>query len=219
MHRVRFQTKAAPKEQPMSPKNYRIPAQIKGEGINDIDAMLAMSLETGKLVMIFTNDENYSEFTAGIVSAISEFWFILKRIDINGHADGFSCIPMDIVFRAEFDTGFINRISMLWKMQEDEHRTLPDQELDLMRGFLESARQLQSVVSLEILDSRRNDISGFVQHLDESFVKLGLLDFQGNLAGTSLISIDSITQAVMESVGESTLHRLNDYNQRIGNLT
>jgi hypothetical protein len=203
----------------MSPNHYRIPPQVQGEGIDDIDALLAMSLETGKLVMLFTNDENYLEFTAGIVSAISEFWFILKRVDINGHADGFACIPMDIVFRAEIDTVLINRISMLWKMQEDEHRTLPEQELDLMRGFLESARQLQSVISLEILDSRRSDVSGFVQHIDESFVKIGILDFSGNFSGTSLISIDSITQAVMDSSGEKTLHRLFDYNQRIGNLT
>ncbi|TFG82606.1 MAG: hypothetical protein E4G74_02440 [Erysipelotrichales bacterium] len=203
----------------MSPNNYRIPPQVQGEGIDDIDAMLALSLETGKLVMIFTNDEIYTEFSAGIVSTISEFWFILKRVDINGRADGFACIPMDIVFRAEIDTLLINRIAMLWKMQEEEHRTLPEQELDLMRGFLESARQLQSVVSLEILDSRRNDLTGFVQHIDDSFVKIGLLDFSGNPSGTSLVSIDSITQAVMESASEKTLHRLFDYNQRIGNLT
>ncbi|MGB7594123.1 MAG: hypothetical protein WBL80_00980 [Erysipelotrichaceae bacterium] len=203
----------------MSPKNYRIPPQIPGEGINDIDSLLAMSLETGKLVMIFTNDENYAEFTAGIVSAISDFWFLLKRVDINGHADGFACIPMDIVFRAEIDTVLINRIALLWKMNEDEHRILPDQELDLMRGFLESARQLQSVVSLEILDSRRNDLSGFVQHLDESFAKIGILDFSGNIAGTSLVSIESITQAVMDSASEKTLKVLYEYNQRIGNLT
>lgn len=203
----------------MSPNHYRLPPQVKGEGINDIDSMLAMSLETGKLIMIFTNDEIYTEFTAGIVSAISEFWFVLKRVDINGHADGFSCIPMDIVFRAEIDTIFINRISMLWKMHEDEHHILPEQELDLLRGFLESARQLQFVISLEILDSRRNDLSGFVQHLDESFVKIGILDFSGNLSGTSLVSIESITQAVMDSAGEKTLQILFEYNQRIGNLT
>jgi hypothetical protein len=203
----------------MSPKNYRIPPQIPGEGINDIDSILAMSLETGKLVMLFTNDENYTEFSAGIVSAISDFWFLLKRVDINGHADGFSCIPMDIVFRAEIDTLLINRIALLWKINEDEHRILPDQELDLMRGFLESARQLQTVVSLEILDSRRNDLSGFVQHIDESFVKIGILDFSGNLAGTSLVSIESITQAVMDSASEKTIKILYDYIQRIGNLT
>ncbi len=203
----------------MSPKNYRIPPQNAGEGINDIDSLLAMSLETKRPIMIFTNDENFTDFSAGIVSAISEFWFIMKRIDINGHADGYACIPIDIVFRAEIDTTLVNRIAMLWKMQEDEHRVLPAQELDLLRGFLESARQLQSVVSLEILDSRRNDLSGFVQHLDETFVKIGILDFSGNLAGTSLLSIDSITQIVMDSAGEKTLNRLYDYNQRIGNLT
>jgi hypothetical protein len=203
----------------MSPKNYRIPPQVPGEGIDDIDSLLAMSLETGKLIMIFTNDENYTEFTAGIVSAISDFWFLLKRVDINGHADGFACIPMDIVFRAEIDTVLINRIALLWKMHEDEHRILPQQELDLMRGFLESARRLQVAVSLEILDSRRNDLSGFVQHLDETFVKIGILDFTGNISGTSLVSIDSITQAVMDSANEKTLKILFDYNQRIGNLT
>ena len=203
----------------MTPKNYRIPPHLPGEGINDVDSLLAMSLETGKLIMIFTNDENFTEFTTGIVSAISDFWFLLKRIDLNGHMDGFACIPMDIVFRAEIDTVLISRIALLWKMNEEEHPILPAQELDLMRGFLESARRLQSVISLEILDSRRNDLSGFVQHLDESFAKIGILDIAGNLSGTSLVSIDSITQAMMDSAGEMALKMLYEYNQRVGNLT
>jgi hypothetical protein len=203
----------------MSPTNYRIPAPNQGESFNTIQALLKISLETKKIIILFTNDENYLEFSAGIVIALSEFWFVMQRVDINGRADGFACVPIDIVFRAESDTTLANRIALLWKIQEEELTSLDLKDEDFLKGFLDIARQKQYVVSLEILDSRRNDLSGFIQQLDESFAKIAMLDMTGNASGSSLIALDSITQVVMDATEQKTLFRLFDHNKRIGNLT
>ncbi len=184
-----------------------------------IDDLLAASMELNKPILIFTNDLRPNEYVAGIVAMVFEEWFVFKRIDPLGRADGYSCIPLDIVFRAEADTQLVNRITTLWKIQGDAHRALAPTETDLLTGFLENARASQTVVSLEILDSRVYDLTGFVQHLDDAFVKIGLLDPYGTVTGATLISIDSITQASMDSLEERALQKLHDYNLKIGNLT
>jgi len=201
-------------------KNYRIQnANAPKEQLGDIASFLRMSLDSHKIITLFTNDLDPNQFTCGIVAALSETGVVFSRIDLYGSNDGIACLPVDIIYRVEADTPLIQRVATLWKLNGEENTVYESSGNELLRGFLKQAYSAQKVVSMEIMDSRRYDVCGLIGNLDETFVNVNLLDGNGNPMGASLVLIESITQVVMDAKEEHTIQRLYEYQKRVGNLT
>ena len=84
--------------------------------------------------------------------------------------------------------------------------------LGLKESVLRFAKAFKKIVSFELINSKNDDVVGFVEVIDEGCCKIKQVDFYGHEDGYSFIELENITQISVDSRDEQIVLRLWELN-------
>ena len=160
---------------------------------------------TKKVVSIYTNQEDTSLFSVGIVAAVSDEDVLLMAIAPDGTYDGYQTIPLSDIYMACADGTYEKEIGELYFAQEKRHLPLQIEETNLRHALLAFALQNGCCVSLELCKSGKWDIQGKVLSLSDEIVCIDVFD--ENYSGKGFIDLVSSTELEADSCDEQALEK------------
>lgn len=150
------------------------------------------------------------KFAYGRIIALDETDAAIYLISPAGNYDGVIVVRVDSITRIEHGGLYCERMSKL----------ISDNELDrfpyvytsgsnsICEWILGLSAKNQKVVSIEILDSGYDDITGIVKNIEDDCVCLQIIDKYGNPDGNAWAAIEDITQIAFSTETETTVECL-----------
>lgn len=161
-----------------------------------------------KPASIYTDCEETSKFHFGYVLAVNEKEIALQLISPDGEDDGLTVINTENVFRVETDGQYSEKMKKLCSENAIHLYELPINNDDISESVLLSAVKKKQVVSIELLDSGYDDVTGFVESISDGECKIRLIDEYGCEDGYSYISVEDITKISCDTQDEKRIRRL-----------
>ena len=157
--------------------------------------------ENKRYISIYQADPD--KFMYGRILAFNENDTAVMLISPKGEFDGIVAVRTDSITRIEYGGMYEQRMSMLIDEKSLEQFVLPLDGEDIFGQLLEMSAKSRKVVSLELLDSGYDDITGVVESVDNGCVCVKLVDVYGVSDGNAIAALDDITQ--ISCLGEKEL--------------
>jgi hypothetical protein len=152
--------------------------------------------------------DNPDKFNYGRILACNDTDNAVILASPEGKYDGLLMIETDSITHIEYGGGYSTRMSRLID-EAGINAHAPDfKDEDIRSQMLRLSKDTQRVVSIEILDSGYDDVTGIVRSIDGDCVSVNIFDTYGFPDGTALISMEDITQISLGGDRESTIQRL-----------
>lgn len=170
--------------------------------------ILSEIAKQNKFASIFTNcDPASGSFIYGIVLYVDDNYFVIKMYDRSGNFDGFALLSTDKILYIETDGQYHKSMQLLITKSIDDNMHFRIDN-NCITCFLDNAMKWQQIVSIELADSGRNNLIGFVFDYDEVNCKIQLIDEYGQEDGFGYCSLADITQICMLSTDEQRVQRI-----------
>lgn len=155
-----------------------------------------MKLKENILYEIHTQDpDNYD---AGYYLAQDEQYLLFNSINVDGLDDGFLLIKKESVKHAEYETKYCDKLRKLSEFHNTAKRKNEFQSDKLMKQLLKYAKEAQSIVAIELQDSEKTDLFGFIFDYDEEYVYITEIDCYGLIDGKSVSKISDISSITID---------------------
>lgn len=168
--------------------------------------VLQKFLISNKYISIYTNN-NMESFLYGKLLSLNDSEFALMLISCDGNFDGILVKKINDIARVEFGGQYEKKMSRLISPDINEYCCSIDNNY-ITRAVLFLAKNNENIVSVELLDSERVNVMGFVEEIDDSICKIKQIDEYGYNDGYSYIYLNDITQVVCNSQDENRMYRL-----------
>jgi len=164
-----------------------------------------------KFISVFL-EEDLDTFYVGYIRGISQNHIVFNAISTRGYNDGYYLLKVDDIVKISFEGQYEIKI---YKLMENVGKSTDNSfefkfSEDLFNDFFTYVSQNSFVVSLSLCDSDTFNITGKVQCIDSEVIELNQLDEYGNNDGTTIVRLDSITKAVVNSGNEINISFLED---------
>ena len=157
-------------------------------------------------VSVYSNRQDTSLFSAGIIYAVSEDDALLKSIAPDGMYDGYQTIPLSDIYMVCADGAYEKDLEKRYFTQEMRHPDFRISGKNLRVVLLEFAKKTVCWVSVELCKSGNWDVQGQVRELSDESVSIDAYDGE-IFSGRCLIRLASISQVCADSVDERALER------------
>lgn len=154
-------------------------------------------VDNGELIGIYSDPDDPEHYDLGFIAAMDEDDIVLAAIDNDGRYDGYVLIHIQDIFQIEYETSYIEKITKLHSMRKRKHKSVVFGD-DFVLSILKLAKEDHLIVSITIENSDDTN-EGFVVELDESNLKLCIIDTIGKADGTMYIDVASITDICCDS--------------------
>ena len=168
-----------------------------------------MKCTNEEIVLIYSNINDLSKFSAGRIVRVFEEEILLAHYLPNGKYDGFIVISIKDIIKAEKDTLYSKKIKLLSQYHNTEHGIINTFDKDGFMTIIRYANENRMIVSVELLDSGRSDIIGFVNCLNEDSCQFDQIDDYGNLDGQAIVNYSDISFISCDGDEENTILVLN----------
>ncbi len=177
---------------------------------NSFLSYLRKSKEENTIVSVYTNANEPDRFSAGVIEVISIEHFIMKHVTLEGLYDGYIIRRFDDIFRIDFNGQYEQRLSLLYRLQNQHHpnflKNEVDEDTNLFLAALLAAQESLIVTRVSIDETGdQDDIVGFVQGINDSGIIVSEISFEGLADGESVFMIDDIVKMHCDSVEERVL--------------
>lgn len=173
--------------------------------MNELLSLLNDYLEERKILSIYSNHQDTSLFSVGIVAAVSEEDTLLQSIAPDGTYDGYQTIPLSEIYMVCADGTYEEEIGRKYFSQEKQHHPIHTTEKNLRKVLLSFAMQVGCCVSLELCKSGKWDIQGQVLSLSDEMVCIDVYDI--DYTGKCFIKLQNITELEADSCDERVLEK------------
>lgn len=161
---------------------------------------------SGKFASIYTNKSDTSKFRYGRIIALDDTAVATQELQPNGEDDGISVFGIDEVLRVDVDGQYDDKMQRVCN-REVTDIALPDSD-SIAHSVLLFAMNAKSVVSIELLDSGRYDLCGFVEKFDDEECTIFLVDEYGYSDGYAHIDVANVTAISCDSGCEKIIAKL-----------
>ena len=169
-----------------------------------------------EIVLIYSDFNDMNKFDAGKIVRIFEKEVLLAHYLPNGNYDGFKVIAIENIVKIEMNSLYSNKIKLLAQYHNTKHETINRFEKNGFLTLLRYAKEFGKVVSVEMMDSGRNDIIGFVTRFDEKNCLFDQVDDYGNVDGQAIIDVSDISYLACDGDDENTIQIMNKLKKQEG---
>lgn len=190
---------------------------LKRESEGNHMRALNISVNKNEIVLIYSNFLKLNKFSAGKIAYVFNEEILLKHFLPNGKYDGYQVISIEDIIKIEHKTQYSQKIAKLAKYYDSVHE---DIEVIKENGFitiLEFAKEKNKVVSIEFLESGRNDVIGYIGEVNNDRCVVHQLDEFGNDDGQVLFELSNITFVSCDNDEESVLDVLSRLKKAVNN--
>lgn len=173
--------------------------------MHDLLSLLNDYLEERKILSIYSNHQDTSLFSVGIIAAVSEEDTLLQSIAPDGAYDGYQTIPLSEIYMVCADGTYEEEIGKLYSAQEKRHLPFHSEDTNLRRALLAFALQTGYCVSLELCKSGKWDVQGKVLSLSDEMACIDAYDL--DYTGRCYIKLQNITELEADSCDERVLEK------------
>lgn len=158
-----------------------------------------------EISLIYSNIEEPSKFSAGVIGELYENELVLESYLPNGKYDGYVVIPISDIFKVEFKTKYAKKISDLGIFYKTSHQLLNQKKENGYLDLLNYAYCENKIISIELNYSGVTDAQGFVREIKQNACAIDMLDEYGNNDGISIIKLDEISHLTCDGDTEICL--------------
>ena len=161
-----------------------------------------------KYVSIYTNWDNTTFFVYGKIIYVNNSHIVIYSISPSGEFDGVLTKELDDIIRIEVDSQYSKALQKVI-----EEKSLPKIKLkiinnDAISSVLKYAVDVDSIISVELINSGFDDVKGFVKSMDSEMCQILQIDMYGFEDGISIIPIQNISQICVNSLDEQHIMNL-----------
>lgn len=173
--------------------------------------LLKELVDSKDYVEIYTNSLDISKFAFGRIIAFDESFFIAALISPSGNYDGLLLKPNDDIIKISNKTKYIEKMKVIIGdfIDQDYHF----ESNDLITQLLLYAKKKNCIISIELLHSGYDDITGLVDSVKKHQFVIKQVDQYGNDDGITYANKNDITQISFDSSKENSLLKLYKYNK------
>ena len=173
--------------------------------------LLKELMNSGDFAEIYTDSSDISKFAFGRIVACDELFFIAELISPSGNYDGLLLKPTDDIIKICVETEYAEKMKILaGNFIKQQYHFNSD---DLISQILLYAQEKKLIVSVELLHSGYDDITGFADSAKDNRFIIKQIDRYGNYDGTAYVNKSDVTQVSCNSENEISLLKLYNYNK------
>ena len=176
------------------------------------DLLKEMS-ETQKMCCIYKNANDMNHFLFGKVLAVNDEEIAIHMISPDGDDDGVNVFSIDEIFRIEVDGEYSKKMEFLLSSNLASYNITIENN-DIMASYLSYAQANRLILSIELLDSGYDDITGFIEMIKDGMCVIKQVDEYGYDDGISYILLNDITKISFLSEDEKRIMRLWEKKQK-----
>lgn len=164
--------------------------------------------EGGKVISLYINEDDSSKFIFGRIICVGKEHIAIGLISPMGNYDGFLAVQTERVLRLEMDDQYSLSMQKLYLHNEILYVDLSAYGENIIESLLLYAMEQGKIVQLELCDSGRDDVAGFIEMIDDSLCKIKQVSIYGEKDGYSFVPIHNITRVYCDSEDEQKLLKL-----------
>lgn len=162
----------------------------------------------GKFISVYKNFDDRTKFSFGKVIAVDQTHYALIETTPEGSYDGITVGTIDSIIRLEENGLYEKKMNSLLLKETFDDKVFDLDEKNIVLSVLKKSQEEKIVLSIELLDSSINDVSGVVQKIEGNICTLNIIDNYGFDDGIAYFKIDDITQISLDTEFEQTLQKL-----------
>lgn len=162
-------------------------------------------LKNRKIGSFYFNKEDNCMHLTGFVHCYNDREIIIEHITPRGEYDGFILNKMENLYRVDYEGDYEKKIHNLYKLKNQKHPIMPCDVGSLIGSLLKFACERERVVTLEL---ENDSITGIIDEYGD-YIKLQILNENGEKNGNSIIDIDEVVTFSCDTDYEQDLKILN----------
>jgi hypothetical protein len=156
-------------------------------------------LGKGEFLEIYT-DMDSDSFGFGSVVAVDGENAVIANIEPSGEEGGLILYKVDDIFKVAKDTLYCKKMLRLMQAKKTEIPTEAFCGDDLILEILDIAKKNKKPVDIQICNSHKSDLWGFVKAYDKDILEISAVNFSGQADGTLFCRIEDITSIKYNAV-------------------
>ena len=169
-----------------------------------------------KEMACFYSDYNKTEnCDVGVVLAVNDKEIALQLITPDGNDDGILVTDVDEIFRVERNGLYMDKIKKLCSNFSLSDISGQIDENSVFESLLKAACTTKEIVSLELVNSGKIDITGFVEAVEDGECTIKQIDAYGYEDGYTYVEISNISRIWYGSEYEKRILRLWNINKSL----
>lgn len=168
-------------------------------------------METGDIASVYTQLENPDNFYIGYIVHMSARHFTMRVMDIDGSHDGWLTGRCADVMQVVAGDDYEVRMKWLETLLERPAPADPlkDECEDLFSGYARAAMERGEAVTIW-LEGEDEELSGFVQSVDDLHIVINALDFFGQDAAARVVNLSQIELMSVDALEERMIMRMHE---------
>lgn len=167
--------------------------------------ILVKALRQKQDIAVYSNAADTTKFAYGKLLCVDDINFALYLISPNGEYDGILVQEINEILYIEYDEPYAQKMQKLCATHVFPEVCFPSETESVKTDTLLYAKENGKVVALEVQYSGMDDITGFVETLENGLCAVEELDAFGQPQGTAYVEIDRITQISCDSQNEQRI--------------
>jgi hypothetical protein len=155
-----------------------------------------------ELVEIYPDRDNTDIFFVGYIVTCNEEHCVMSCVSPEGRMDGFSLELVENILNVQSDTAYIGKIKVLMKSRNTALPMIEFKDDDLVSGMLAYAKGKNSLVSIQVSNSRNVDSRGYLESIEYGICKIQQVDEYGMSNGFGFLKTDDISRVSFDDEKE-----------------
>lgn len=181
---------------------------IENKGALTFRSYLSNLMEQKEIVLFYTDEEDTEVLSAGYISTCTDNEIIVLYVDPFGSDNGVAVKSIEDIIKVEYGGQYSNRLKKLNSLNNEMSKFYYIEKDNAFLSVLFYAQVNRKIVTLELLNSKNDDATGYVEAIDNNIVTVGLVDHYGVKDGQMIIDIQNITHLLCDSDEEKALDLL-----------
>lgn len=174
-----------------------------------MEKILKKLKEEQKLCALFQDKDDLDCCSVGYILEVQDGYCIIESLDDDGTFRCFEFNEVESIFQVKTDSRYIQSIQKMMQIKGYQR-----QKADFFKGeniFFQSLNYLKQnkiIASLELHNSYRMDITGYITDFDEDVVSMQNVNDYGEFNGNAYVDLKSVSGLTFGSVFENTIDSL-----------
>ena len=145
--------------------------------------------ELDKYVSIYTFDDDKDRFWFGKIEALDEEFLLLRLYHVTGAPDGLKMLPVDDIFRVEFDDKYSERMKKLIGNVDSIPSGITE---PVLISTVEYCKTAGRVTTFSLTEDDNEDVTGVVEAVTDDVVTVKQIDYNGEQDGYTSFRLSDI---------------------------
>jgi len=169
------------------------------------EEMLRNAVQNGGLMEVYSDRDDTEKFAVVRVLAVDDEYAVMQSVTPYGVYDGLWLKALDEIYRVSEKSKYLEAMKLICTKEDSGFEAADG--IDLKVQLLRFAMERNLPVSIELLDSGRWDIQGFVKSVEDG-VLMSALTVYGEYDGENAFDIGDVVEIACDGEDERKLARL-----------